>query len=101
MGGPAKGYSRKSETRNKESEAEIGNQELENRNRNQANRGKSARQSRLASRFTILEVILQMLVYTLDGLEELMHSRGLASHFVCGQVGGYGVIELSGAAELP
>src|SRR5260370_15940494 len=54
---------------------------------------------RIRSGFTILEQIREMLMYTRDGPEELRHSRGLAACFVSRQVGGYGVTELSGAAD--
>jgi hypothetical protein len=36
-----------------------------------------------------------------DGLEEFIDPDGFASHFVRGQARGYGVAELSGAAESP
>ena len=35
----------------------------------------------------------------LDGSEEFINPDGFASHFVCGHSRGYGVAELSGAAD--
>jgi hypothetical protein len=52
-----------------------------------------------ASGFAILEESKEALVDALDGLEEFINSHGLASYFMRGGVRGYGVAELSGAAD--
>jgi len=38
-------------------------------------------------------------VDTLDGSEEFINAHGFAGHFVTGKARGYGVAELSGAAD--
>jgi hypothetical protein len=49
--------------------------------------------------FAIPEEIKEALVDALDGSEEFINPHGFASYFVCGRVRGYGVAELSGAAD--
>jgi hypothetical protein len=47
----------------------------------------------------ILEESKEALVDAVDGLEEFINSHGFASYFVRGRVRGYGIAELSGAAD--
>src|SRR5260370_4612998 len=49
--------------------------------------------------FAIPEEIKEALVDALGGSEEFINPHSFASHFMRGQVRGYGVAELSGAAE--
>ncbi len=49
--------------------------------------------------FAIPEENKEALVDALDGSEEFINPHGFASYFLCGPVLGYGVAELSGAAD--
>lgn len=51
------------------------------------------------SGFTVPEEIKEALVDPLDGSQELINPHGFASYFVCGRARGYGVAQLSGAAD--
>ncbi len=53
----------------------------------------------LPSGFTVPEEIKEALVDAHDGSEEFINPHGVASYFVCRRVRGYGVAELSGAAD--
>jgi hypothetical protein len=49
--------------------------------------------------FAIFEETMEALVNAFDGLEEFIDPNGFASHFVSCHTRGYGVAELSGAAD--
>jgi len=57
------------------------------------------RDSSSALGFAILEETKEALVDALDGSQEFINPYGFASYLVCGRVLGYGLAELSGAAD--